>query len=112
MALKHKTAEMATINDTKKVLDSDSENEECIYMYNIDTPKGKQLLSQYVKQWVLKFRQYTPPPQKKKKKKIGLCIVFSSSWDGCNTRRNMKNKGYAKCWGQINCAIGDVQLAY
>lgn len=41
MALKHKTAEMATINDKKKVLDSDSENEECIYMYNIDTPKGK-----------------------------------------------------------------------
>ena len=40
MALKHKTAEMATINDTKKVLDGDSENEECIYMYNIDTPKG------------------------------------------------------------------------
>ena len=52
------------------------------------------------------------PPQKKKKKKNCLCIVFSFSWDGCNTRRNMKNKGYAKFWGQISCAIGDVQLAY
>ena len=40
MALKHKTAEMATINDTKKVWDSDSENEECKYMYKINTPKG------------------------------------------------------------------------
>ena len=53
---------------------------------------------------------YSPPP--KKKKKICLCIVFSFSWDGCNTRRNMKNKGYAKFLGQISCAIGDVQLAY
>ena len=31
---------MATINDTKKVWDSDSENEECKYMYKINTPKG------------------------------------------------------------------------
>ena len=23
----------------------------------------------------------------------------------------MKNKGYAKCWGQIRCIIGDVQVA-
>ena len=52
---------------------------------------------------------YSPP---QKKKKICLCIVFSFSWDGCNTRRNMKNKGYAKFLGQISCAIGDVQLAY
>ena len=52
------------------------------------------------------------PPQKKKKKKNCLCIVFSFSWDGCSTRRNMKNKGYAKFLGQISCAIGDVQLAY
>ena len=23
----------------------------------------------------------------------------------------MKNKGYAKCWGQIRCIMGDVQVA-
>ena len=39
------------------------------------------------------------PPPKKKKKKNCLCIVFSFSWDGCNTWRNMKNKGYAKFLG-------------
>ena len=24
----------------------------------------------------------------------------------------MKNKGYAKFWGQVRCVMGDVQLTY
>ena len=102
---------MATINDTKKVWDSDSENEECKYMYKINTPKGNSFCLNMRNNGFWNSDNILPPPQKKKKK-ICLCIVFSFSWDGCNTRRNMKNKGYAKFLGQISCAIGDVQLAY
>ena len=106
MALKHKTAEMATINDTKKVC-CDSENtctilihQQGIASVSICETMGFEIQTIYSPR---------PPP---KKKKNCLCIVFSFSWDGCNTRINMKNTGYAKFWGQISCTIGDVQLAY
>ena len=69
---------MATINDAKKVWDSDSENEECKYMYKIDTPKGNSFCLNMGKNVFLNSKNFPPPPPKKKKKKFAYAL-FSVS---------------------------------
>ena len=54
---------MATINDTKKVWDSDSENEEC--KYKINTPKGNSFCLNMRNNGFWNSDNILPPPQKK-----------------------------------------------
>ena len=76
MALKHKTAEMATINDTKKVC-SDSENtctilihQQGIASVSICETMGFEIQTIY--------SPPPPPPPKKKKKKIAYALFLVS----------------------------------
>ena len=42
--------------------------------------------------------------------KFCITVVFSFFWDGCKTE--MKNKGYAKFWGENKVHYGRCQVAY
>ena len=56
---------------------------------------------------LIRMHLICPPPPAK----FCIRIVFNFYGDGCNTRGEMKNKGYANLGGQIRCIMGDVQVA-
>ena len=48
-------------------------------------------------------------------KKVCLSIVFSFSWDGCNTQEKWKTKAMQIFFlggGRIRCVMGNVEVAY
>ena len=57
-------------------------------------------------------------PRTPSKKKVCLSIVFSFSWDGCNTQEKWKTKVMqilfflAGGGGRIRCVMGNVEVAY
>ena len=44
--------------------------------------------------------------------KFCITFVFHFPWVLQLSQRKIKNNAYAKCWGQIWCIMGDVQVAY
>ena len=58
-----------------------------------------------------------PPPPHPLQKKVCISIVYSFSWDGCNTQEKWKTKvmqifGGVGGGGRIRCVMGNVEVAY
>ena len=91
---------MATINDTKKVWDSDSENEECKYMYKINTPKGNSFCLNMRNNGFWNSDNILPPPKKKKKKKIAYALFSVSLGTAVVPGEIWKTKVMQNFWGK------------